>query len=570
MNINIKEKSKIMNIRKTALTLTMLLTCTILCAQPSWQKKTSKAIFSLRTFAEDGTLIANANGFFVSQTGDAVSTFTPFKGATKAIVVDATGKEHEIDYILGANDTYDVVKFHVGGLKKQAFISIATQTSENGATVWMQTAQESKSLTKGHVTKAEKFNTEYDYYTVELQTAQVADGSPLFNEEGQVLGIMQHAAKADDPLRYAVSARFADSLRITGLSLNSPALRAVHIKKALPNELDQAVLTLYLGISSLDSLSFATLVNDFISKFPQAPDGYQYRAQLAFSGRNFEAAQRDMEKAITVSSTNKDDAHYAYARMILQKEQYMANLPYEPWSLQKAITECDAAYAENALPIYHQLKAQVLFTQKEYAKASAIYNQLATTNLRSAELFYEASRCKQMQADTLGQLALLDSAVNTFRKPYLKEAAPYLLSRAQLYLDMGKNREAVIDLNDYENVMSSYVNDNFYYLRFRAALGGRMYQQALNDINHAIEINAKSDLYLVEKASLQVRLGMYDDAIETSNKSIVMAPEHSDGYLFLGLAQCLKGNKTEGIKNLKKAGEMGDTQADELIEKYAK
>jgi tetratricopeptide (TPR) repeat protein len=97
-----------------------------------------------------------------------------------------------------------------------------------------------------------------------------------------------------------------------------------------------------------------------------------------------------------------------------------------------------------------------------------------------------------------------------------------------------------------------------------------MYQQALNDINHAIEINAKSDLYLVEKASLQVRLGMYDDAIETSNKSIVMAPEHSDVYLFLGLAQCLKGNKTEGIKNLKKAGEMGDTQADELIEKYAK
>jgi hypothetical protein len=49
-----------------------------------------------------------------------------------------------------------------------------------------------------------------------------------------------------------------------------------------------------------------------------------------------------------------------------------------------------------------------------------------------------------------------------------------------------------------------------------------------------------------------------------------MAPNYSDGYLFLGLAQCLKGNKDEGLKNLQKAKELGDPQADELIEKYSK
>ena len=146
-----------MNIQKTILTLTLMLSCTILLAQPAWQKKTNKAIFSLRTFAEDGTLIANANGFFVSQTGDAVSTYSPFKGAVKAIVVDAAGKEHEVDCILGANDTYDVIKFHVEGLKKQALLPITQQSTGNGATVWMQTAQGSKNLTKGHITKAEKF-----------------------------------------------------------------------------------------------------------------------------------------------------------------------------------------------------------------------------------------------------------------------------------------------------------------------------------------------------------------------------------------------------------------------------
>ena len=38
--------------------------------------------------------------------------------------------------------------------------------------------------------------------------------------------------------------------------------------------------------------------------------------------------------------------------------------------------------------------------------------------------------------------------------------------------------------------------------------------------------------------------------------------------MFLGLAQCLKGNKKEGIPNLQKAKEMGNTQAEGLIQKY--
>jgi hypothetical protein len=38
----------------------------------------------------------------------------------------------------------------------------------------------------------------------------------------------------------------------------------------------------------------------------------------------------------------------------------------------------------------------------------------------------------------------------------------------------------------------------------------------------------------------------------------------------MGLAQCLKGQKPEGLKNLQKAKELGDVQAEELIEKYSK
>ena len=110
---------------------------------------------------------------------------------------------------------------------------------------------------------------------------------------------------------------------------------------------------------------------------------------------------------------------------------------------------------------------------------------------------------------------------------------------------------------------------DFYYLRFQAEVGGRLYQQALNDIDQAIKMQPEYDLYYAEKASLQVRVGLYDEAIATANECIRVAPEYSDGYLFLGIAQCLKGNKVEGVKNLQRAKELGDPQANDLIEKYS-
>ena len=69
---------------------------------------------------------------------------------------------------------------------------------------------------------------------------------------------------------------------------------------------------------------------------------------------------------------------------------------------------------------------------------------------------------------------------------------------------------------------------------------------------------------------MQLRVGLYDQVMETANEIMTLEPDNSDGYLFLGLSQCMKGKKKEGLANLQKAKELGYPQADELIEKYAK
>ena len=545
--------------------ISTLLIATAAIAQPSWTKKASKSVFTLKTFAADGTLIGSSNGFFTGEQGEALSSFTPFKGASSAVVIDAQGHEMPVECMLGANDTYDVARFRVAA-KKTAPLSVATTAATEGTSVWMLPYRETKVI-QGTIRKTETIGSGHAYYTVAMTMPEGTTNCPLINDAGEVVGLMQQPFRQNDTLSYAVSARFADSLHINGLSINDATLRSTNIRKDLPADLDQAVLSLYIGQASLDSIQYVMLINDFISRFPNAPEGYTYRAQSKLADMDFDGAARDMEQAIRVAD-KKDEAHFNYSKLIYQKEIYMSQTPYEPWSLDKALSETREASKLNPMAIYRHQEAAILFAQKKYAEAADIYNSLFDSELRSPDIFYEASRCKAALKDTIGQIALLDSCVAMFSQPYLKEAAPYLLARAQVLMDAGQNRKAVSDLNEYEKLMMASVNDRFYYLRYQAEVGGRLFQQALNDIDRAIQMAPQYDIYYAEKASLQVRVGMTDEAIATATECIKIAPDHSDGYLFLGIAQCQKGLKAEGIKNLQKARELGDPQADGLIEKY--
>lgn len=544
----------------------LILAAVNLFAQPDWVKKATKSVFTLKTFSADGAMIASTNGFFTGTNGEAVSNFTPFKGAARAIIIDAQGKEYQVTGILGANDMYDVVKFRVNNPKSQP-LSIGTTIATVSSMAWLLPYHEVKNLSSGPVRKAETIFDKYAYYTVAMSMSENLVSCPLFNEAGEVIGMMQQPATVKDTLSYAVDARFVDSLKITGLTYNDATFQMTQIRKELPSDLKEANLVLYLSASQMDSTSYVALIEDFIRQFPTVPDGYTARALQEAGGGNFSAAEKDMLQAIKYSS-NKDDVHFAFARMIYNKVIYQSALPYDAWTLDKALAEIQAANAINPQPTYRQLEANILFSQKKYDEAYQVFSSLTSTDLRNAEIFFGAAKCKEMLRDTTAALALMDSTLNTFSRPYLKEAAPYLWSRAEMRRDAGKYRDAVADMNDYETLMTANVNDNFYYVRHQTEIQGRLFQQALNDITRAIQMNPQEILYYAEKASLEIRVGLYDDAITTAQECIGIDANNSDGYLFLGLAQCLKGDKVSGIANLQKAKDLGDPQAEALIAKY--
>ena len=255
---------------------------------PSWAKKAAQGVFTLKTFTADGQLIGSSNGFFINEQGDAVSTFTPFKNAYRAIVIDAQGKEWPVETIIGANDMYDVAKFQVAA-KNPTALTIATTSATKGATLWLlpYAAKKNPVCEQGMVEEAEQFQNSYSYYTLNMQTSEQQVGCPILNDAGEVLGMMQPAAGGQSEKAYAVSATFVADMKANGLSFNDGTLRQTRIAKALPEKYDEAMLALYMAAGAMNTEDYSDYINRFIGKFPNMPDGYIYRARVAVSNNEF-------------------------------------------------------------------------------------------------------------------------------------------------------------------------------------------------------------------------------------------------------------------------------------------
>ena len=537
--------------------------CPTLMAQPAAVKNVAKSVFSLTTFSADGSLLANSHGVFVGADGEAVSDLKPFIGAAKAVVVDAQGNKMNVTRILGLNELYDVIRFRVDGKTTPANIANVASTYQQDA--WLVTyAMKSPQIVATKVKSVEKFMDKYSYYIFGMNAPDNSTGCPFVNMYGQVIGLLQMSNTSFDT--HAVDVSFIRTLTASGFSVNDANFKKIGIPAAMPADESQARIMLIMSGQSGDSLKHVAAVNDFIQAFPLLNDGYNARAILEANAQQWNNAEETMKTAIK-KATLKDEAHYNFAKL-----QYDNAIYGRHWTLDGAYEEVSEAYKLNPAPLYRHLQAQIHYAKNDYQQALEILQQLSQDKQFSTpELLYEQALCKQkLNSPTADVIALLDSAINTTDTLRLNEAAPYFLSRAQALEEEGKYRDAVFDYTRYEYLMRGQVNSQFYFLREQAEMKGKLYQQAIADIARAIILSPQEPTYYAEMANVQLRVNKPEDAIKTAKRCIEIAPEYSEGYLILGLAQLQTKQKQEGLANLQKAKDLGNEQAQSLIDKYGK
>ena len=545
---------------------------------PKWAEKAKKAVFSVVTYDKENKIKGTGNGFYIDAQGIALSDYSLFEGAERAVIINADGKQLDVSRIMGANSMYDVVKFNTPIDKKQITLNIASQPAKVGETVYLlpYSTQKATTVQTGKVTAVDSIGNNSFYYTLEMKTGEKTISCPIMNANGEVLGLIQKNASEESTESYAIGAGYGATLTISALSMNDGALNKIGIKKALPDTEDQALVFLYMSSEQLDKDSYFTLLNDFLTQYPNSTEGYIRLANYYMASGDasqYALADENMKKALDVA-TQKDEAHYQVAKAIYS---YMISLEegqeaYKEWSYDKALELIRKAVKLSAQPIHIQLEGDILFAQGKYAEAFDAYNKVNQTSFASASSFYSASKAKQLTegSDMNEVLALMDSAIVKLSKPYFGEAAPYFYERAELRAQAGKFREAVMDYNTFFDAVSGDVTALFYYQREQAEMQCRMYQQALNDINKAVEMAPEDVDFWVEKGSVHLRVNQLDEAISAFNKAISMNDQYAAAYRMLGYCQAMQKKNKEACANFAKAKELGDTVVDQLIEKYCK
>lgn len=561
------------------LTLTLCLLAQWSAAQaPKWVDKAKRAVFSVVTYDKNDKILSTGNGFFITENGIALSDYTLFKGARRAVVVGADGVQMPVEAIMGADDMYDVVKFRVGvSGKKVAALTPAATAPAAGADVCLlpYSTQKDRSYTTGKIKEADKISGDYSYYTLNMQLKDKMVSCPVMTMDGQVLGLAQKSSGQDTAtVCYAIDARFAMSQNISALSYGDMSLKGIGIKKALPDTEEQALVFLYMASSQLSPEKYMEILNDFVAQYPVCVDGYMRRAsqQLFMSQEDasMDKVVADMDKALEVA-TRKDDVYFNRAKLIYNYVLSNPEKPYKDWSFDTALEDVRKAMAIEELPVYVQMEGDIQFAKQDYPAAWTSYEKVNNTNLASPATFFSAAKTKElMQAPAEEILALMDSCVARFTKPYTEEAAPYLLERAQARLNAGQARSAMLDYDAYYKAVNGKVNDLFYYYREQAALKAKQYQRALDDMAKAIELNPDDLMYRAELAVVNIRVGRNEEALNILRAALEKDAGYAEAYRLMGIAQIqLKKNK-EACASFAKAKELGDPNVDALIEKHCK
>lgn len=534
-------------------------------AQTKWLKKARKAQLNLVTYDASGQLLHSTNGFLIDEEGTILSDYTSFRGASRAVAIDEKGTEYPIQTVAGASSLYDVIKLRADIRKVQPLTLAATNGIKNQPVfVLPYLSNKSGVATATTIEDAKTFKELYAYYTLPVKLTEKSTSCPVVNDEGEVIGLVQMTAKADEEKSYAISAAYVNDLKTTAITANAADYRDVLIRKELPAEASQAASYIYL-VGTRDTALYLDYVSDFVRRFPSETMGYTMQAEMLASQGRYAEAKASWE-AGSKAGASQPELDYSQARSILAAAQAGKQLP-ETWNLEHALELAQKAESADAQPIYTALQGHLFYAMKRYAEAAEKFVAVNKTKLRSAEHFLYAAQCQQMLADTAAVLAMQDSAVACFSKPYTPDAAPSLLMRATTLRAIGRYRDAIKDLNEYERLLSTSLNANFYYQRYQTEIQCRMFQQALADIERATLLEPDEPLYFAELAGTHYRVNQLDEAEYAARKAIALDDTFADAHRILGITLREQKKEAEARAELQRAIDLGDEVAKTIIDK---
>ena len=540
--------------------LALLFSCVVAYGQPKAVKGAYSSVASIVTY-KNGLLKADGTALIVGANGDVIASSKLFVGADSAVVIDNNGKAYPVEYIVGIDNMFDCVKVRMAPEKKIKHLAPSASKVNVSDELYMLTYGVKKNVVVEPF-KVLAVDSVYSlpYYTLDRPVQERCLSYPLLNGNGEFVALMQPSFASDTLKSYAVGSLLSSSLVSTAKNYGKGYYSGMNIRTAMPDVKADALSCLYMQAMMGDSISWLCALNDYIASFPQSYEGYQSLAEYtAIYYRDMPQADKAWNKALALTE-NKDEIYFSKGKVINEIVQSGDSLSHPMLSFDNALAQVDKAISQNNRSLYTSYKADMLYRAHRFDEAAKYYESLALSDMRSPEIFAKASQCHVYMNSYDKAVELLDSAVACFEH-IGKDAAAYILTRGVVKSSAKRYREAVQDMNRYEELIGGILAAEFYYMREQAELNCRMYQQALNDIETAIDLTPGNVLYYLEKGMICYRVRLTDEGIRTMLKACELAPDYADAYYLLGRLYMQQGNVAEAKKALEIADKLGHSDA---------
>lgn len=536
-----------------------------------------QAVVRVVTFNEKGDTLHTTYGYFASPTAEVVAPYAAFRGATRAVVTDVKGRQADVLRIVAASDNYDMVRVTTAmPTKKLPFLTQSNVVGTVGTT-WQQTffSNEKQAQLLNTTILAVDANNTLPYYTLNAPNEVQYVGCPIV-DNGQVVAIAQRNILDKAQGICAISAAVADSFKVNAASALNSDFNAIRIPKQLPTTSENDAYSYFFMMlrTQRDSLQVLPLIKDFTATYPKNGAAMLDIASYYARQRKYAEADAWLQRRLSLGGEGLDVVYDTQSQLIYEKA-LADSVNYPSWNFDAALKASEKSYAVQPKPAAMLQQGVILYSMKRDAEALEKFKTYNATAAASPQSHYFAAQVLiRMQAQDSVIVAELDSALARAEKPYKGgDVAAVLELRSYYYDKLGNARAAVLDYNDYEQIVGSQrLSAQFFAIRAALAEKARIYQVALDDYSTAISrasSREEREDFRINRALLCLRVQLWEDAISTAQQVIAENPQVADAYKIIGVAYGEQKNRARALEYLTKAQQMGDENATTLLQKYS-
>jgi tetratricopeptide (TPR) repeat protein len=333
------------------------------------------------------------------------------------------------------------------------------------------------------------------------------------------------------------------------------------------------------GNSKAELQDYFGAIEDFskaIKKNPKFSEAYYQRGKSWAEVENYWAAVIDYINAIKFNPDYAEAYVYRGISLIALQDLYSdrqnnriipetQNKPDNKNSYTASQRKALQMNAKDSALYLKMLKkpssCPIIDTSKAAIKS---YTKAIKTNPMDGKAYFKRGEIKMARKDYMGAIDDFTSAIEIDPQDTIA------------YFKRGFAKNAFGDrigaLNDYSQAIELDTLMAAAYFSRGGVKGQLKDTSAFSDFVKAVEINPllKLSIAVIEPGTDLKMLKDYSGAIDDYNKAIKINPAYGEAYYRRGLAYVQLNNKDYGCPDLKKAEELGDNRASELLKKYCK